>query len=46
MSKIAKKYSKHQNYLKYLFIIYPNIQTKSNYMLSLDIWTYVIQICT
>ena len=45
MSKIVKIYSKHQKYLKYLLIIYPNIQTKSNYMLSLGILTYVIQIC-
>ena len=45
MSKIAKIYLKHQKYLKYLLIIYPNIQTKSNYLLNLGILTYVIQIC-
>jgi len=44
MSKIAKIYSKHQKYLKYLLIIYLNIQTKSNYMLRLGILIYVIQI--
>ena len=44
MSKIAKVYSKHQKNLKYLLILYPNIQTKLIYMLSLCILTYVIQI--
>ena len=44
MSKIAKIYSKHQKYLKYLLILYQNIQTKLIYMLSLGILTYVIQI--
>ena len=44
MSKIAKKYSKHQKYLKYLLILYQNIETKLIYLLSLGILTYVIQI--
>ena len=44
MSKIAKIYSKHQKYLKYLLILYQNIQTKPIYMLNLGILTYVIQI--
>ena len=42
MSKIAKIYSKHQKYLKYLLILYPNIQTKPIYMLILGILTYII----
>ena len=45
MSKIAKIYSKHQKYLKYLLILYQNIQTKPIYTLSLGILTYIIQIC-
>ena len=44
MSKIAKIYSKNQKYLKYLLILYPSIQTKPIYMLTLGILTYVIQI--
>ena len=44
MSKVANIYSKHQNYLKFLLILYSNIQTKLIYMLSLDILTYEIQI--
>ena len=44
MSKIAKIYSKHQKYLKYLLILYLNIQTKPICMLSLGLLTYVIQI--
>ena len=43
-TKISKQYSKHQNYLKYLSIIYPNIQVKPFYMLSLYILTYVIKL--
>ena len=45
MSKIVKQYSKHQKYLKYLLIFYPNIQAKQIYMLSLGILAYLIQIC-
>ena len=44
MFKIAKIYSKHQKYLKYLLIFYPKIHTKLIYMLSLGILTFVIQI--
>ena len=44
MYKIAKIYSKHQKYLKYLLILYQNIQTKPIYILSLSILTYVNQI--
>ena len=46
MYKIVKIYAKHQKYLKYLLILYPNIQIKPIYMLSLDILTYFIQIYT
>ena len=38
---MTKIYSK---YLKYLLILYLNIQTKPIYMLSLGILTYVIHI--
>ena len=44
MFKITKIYSKHQKYLKYLLISYPNIQTKLVYILILGILKYVIQI--
>ena len=44
MSKIAKVYLKHQQYLKYLLILNSNIQTKPAYILILCILTYVIQI--
>ena len=37
-------YSKHQKYLKYLFTIYQNFQTKPIYMLNLNILIYVIEI--
>ena len=43
-SKISKQYSKHQTYFKYLLIIYPNIQAKLVYMLSLGIFAYIIPI--
>ena len=36
MFKIVKIYAKHQKYLKYLLILYPNTQTIPIYMLSLD----------
>ena len=41
MSKIAKVYSKHQ---QYLLILNPNIQTKPIYMLILGTLTYAVQI--
>ena len=44
MSKTAKVYSKHKQYLKYLLILNPNIQTKPIYMLLLGTLTYAIQI--
>ena len=46
MYKVGKVYSKHQKFLKYLLILYPNIQTKQIYILSLGILTYIIQIYT
>ena len=44
MFKIVKGYSKYQNYLNYLFISYPNIKGKPNFILSLSILAYTIQI--
>ena len=43
-TEISKQNSKHQNCLKYLLIIYPNIQARPIYMLCLDILTYVIKL--
>ena len=43
-SIIAKQYPKHQKYLQYLLIFFPNIQAKPIFMLSLEILAYIIQI--